>query len=133
VTKPTPDFVDQLNEAAAAAREVLGELRSELREARKVTREISAERHAAIEAVADEHIREHLEPLFSRMTTKLTDAQRRIEARILRSIERYANLSLYGNEQGHGTTILEELRDKIRDYDAELDLRRSALDGKLPG
>ena len=115
MTKPTQDFVEQLTAASIEAREVLAELRAELREARHVIKDMQAERARALEQIADEFIREKMEPKMEHIAAELGRQQRRLEATVDKNFKRYTNVCLYGNEQGRGPSIFDQIHARLHE------------------
>ena len=116
MTKPGPDFVDQLHEAAAAAREILGELRSELREVRRERKALEDERAAAeamVRRAVHDEIVAALKAEMDDLGPKLKSLSDDLYARISRESQKLLNLAMYGNEQGRGPSVLDEIRERL--------------------
>lgn len=116
MTKPTADFVDQLHEAAAGAREVLGELRSELREVRRERKALAEEREAAeamVRRAVEDEIAVAVRTELEKLGPKLKKLSEDLYARLTRESQKLLNLAMYGNEQGRGTSVLDEIRERL--------------------
>lgn len=110
----TPEDTAQwLEETTATARGVLAELRSELKEARRVRDSLDAAvegARAKVAGVIDEEIGAEIAAGLERYHGKVRDSIASAEERVLDTMQRFANLAMYGNEQGRGPNIFDELR-----------------------
>jgi flagellar biosynthesis chaperone FliJ len=118
-----PDLVDQLATAATDARTALSELRSELKEARRELREIEAERARIRDMFAEDAGKLVETAMKAQVDTSMAQvvAMRDVLIdKIDKVTQRYLNLCMYGNEQGRGVNIFDELRASAQDRLREL-------------
>jgi hypothetical protein len=131
VTKPTPDFVDQLAAAAADARAVLAELRSENKETRRLGRELREERDKLIAATLDEAIKERIEPELEKLVGIIRETKDALLPRVKGMIDDYMNTCLYGNKQGRGTNIFDRIGAQLLEGEEALALLKQRVDAEL--
>jgi Sec-independent protein translocase protein TatA len=131
-------LIDRLETATEEAREATRDAHSALKEMRKASRELRAEvadaefaaakaaRQAIDEAVSAQ-VDEALEEYKATVQAAIGTSSRKVRD----TMERLANVCMYGNEQGRGIYVFEELReramlarDELPDVGPLPDLRR---------
>lgn len=117
------EIADRLETATADARDLLGELRSELKEARRVRRDLDQ----AVEDIRprlESMVAEQMAPIVRDGMEQYGAVVRRITAQayddVAGEMQKMANVAMYGNAQGRGTNIFDELRSRIEEWDVHL-------------
>jgi chromosome segregation ATPase len=120
--------IERLRAATEEAREATREAHSAIKALRRAEHDLDAAIQRCREEIprlVDEHMAGAMKDGLDAWGASTREAMARSTERVRLNVERHANLCLYGNEQGRGVSILEEIR-------AQLQAGRDALDDTDP-
>lgn len=108
-------LIDRLGEASLEAKQLVSELHGATKDARQAIRELQQariEHQLWIKGVMAEELGEMVKAEIASVNNTVINTKKEIEEKLFQTFEDLSNTLIYGNKQGRGPSIFEQLTAK---------------------